>query len=136
MKRLSAALLLYLGLASAALAQSTISTPAFCNKTFQVSQGAVALTKVVSGVAAQSIQLCGWAAAAGAATGTFSLSYGTGTNCGTGTTTVQPIVSLAINGNYIDHVAFVNIVLPVANDLCLVTTGTGPTSIIIYYAQF
>lgn len=136
MKKLGAALLIYFGLASAALAQNTQVTPAFCNKTFSVNQGAVALTKVVSGSANKSIQLCGWGVSSGAATGTAALSTGTGTNCGTGTSSVQPIISLPINGNYVDHVPFVNQVLPVGNDLCLVTTGTGPTSVIIYYAQF
>lgn len=136
MLRLSAAVLLYLGLATAALAQSTISTPAFCNKTFEVNQGATAVAKVVSGVANQAIQLCGWALNSGAATSTATLTTGTGTNCGTSTATIFPIISLAIDGTYVDHVPFVNLALPIANDLCLTTTGTGPISVIIYYAQF
>jgi len=119
-----------------AQAQSTIGGPAYCNKYFQVNQAAVALTKVISGVAAQSIQLCGWSLSGGAAAATASLSYGTGANCGTGTVVLQPLVNVAINGSYVDHVPFVNQIVPVANDLCLVTTGTGPLSVIIYYAQF
>lgn len=136
MKRILLAISLWVLSFGLASAQSTISTPAYCNKYFQVSQAAVASTTVVAGVANQSIQLCGWAVSAGAATGTATLTYGTGTNCGTSTGTAQPIRSLAINSGFVDHVPFVNQVLPVANDLCLTTTGTGPTSIIIYYAQF
>src|SRR5215471_8260097 len=123
-------------------AQDTRTTPSWCNKTFSVNQGAVALTKVISGVANQSIQLCGVSASGGAAASTLSLSYGTGTNCATGTVTIFPIVNLAINGAYIDHVPFANVGVPsvnssgVANDVCLVTTGTGPITVILYYAQF
>lgn len=115
--------------------------PFGCNKIFQVSQGAVALTKVISGVVGQSIGLCGFTFAAGAATGTASLSYGTGTNCGTGTVTLIPVISLAINSNITDHVGVPQIPVPqvnasgVAIDVCLVTTGTGPTSVVLYYVQ-
>lgn len=112
-----------------------------CNKFFQVSQGAVALTKIISGVSGTTISLCGWSANAGAATGTFALSYGTGTNCGTGTTSITPVYSLAINGVLVDHPGLANIGVPQVNasgvlqDVCLVTTGTGPLSIIVYYFQ-
>jgi hypothetical protein len=138
MRKLLLALLL--ALASAVPAASQPS-PFGCNKTFQVSQAAVALTKVISGVVGQSIGICGYTFAAGAATGTASISYGTGTNCGTGTVTVVPIISLAINGNITDHTGVPHIPIPqvnasgVAIDVCLVTTGTGPTSVLIYYVQ-
>lgn len=139
MRKLALSLLALLCLSVAAHAQG--GQPIICNKFFQVSQGAVALTKVVSGVAGSSISLCGWAANAGAAAATFSLSYGTGTNCGTGTTTIVPVIALGINGVFIDREPNANIAIPsvnasgVANDLCLVTTGTGPLSIMIYFAQ-
>lgn len=107
-----------------------------CNKTFQVSQGAVALTQIVAGVAGQSISFCGWTINAGAAAGTAQLQYGTGSNCGTGTTVLTPAYSLAINGVLNDHVAVAHASLPPANALCLVTTGTGPMQIMIYYGQF
>lgn len=138
MKKLLLASLLALASAVPAASQPA---PFGCNKTFQVNQGAVALTKVISGVAGQSIGICGFTFAAGAATGTASLSYGTGTNCGTGTTTLVPVMSLAITGNITDHVTVPHIPVPsvnssgVAVDVCLVTTGTGPTSVLIYYVQ-
>ena len=127
---------LYLGAPFAARAQSTISGAAFCNRYYQTNQAAVALTKVISGVAGQSIQLCGWSLSGGAAASSASLSYGTGTNCATNTAVLQPLVNVAINGSYVDHIPFVGQVVPVANDLCLVTTGTGPLSVVIYYSQF
>lgn len=141
MRKLALSLLALLCLSVAAHAQSIGSQPIICNKFFQVSQGAVALTKIVSGVAGSSISLCGWAANAGAAAATFSISYGTGTNCGTGTTTIVPVMALGINGVFIDREPNANISVPsinasgVPNDLCLVTTGTGPLSIMIYFAQ-
>lgn len=127
-----------------ALATSANAQPAVngCNKIFQVNQAAVALTKIISGVAGQHIDICGWSLNAGAAAGTASLSYGTGTNCGTGTTTIYPVIALGINGTFMDHISVPQTPVPSVNasavpiDVCLVTTGTGPTSVIIYYAQF
>lgn len=140
MKKLALSLLAFLWLAGAAQAQ--VGPPQIaCNKIFQVSQGAVALTKVVSGVAGQSITICGWALNAGAAAGTASISYGTGTNCGTGTTTIYPVISLGINGVFVDREPVGAFSPPsvnasgVANDICLVTTGTGPTAVVLYYSQ-
>src|SRR5262245_8506605 len=141
MKKLALSFLALSLLGGVAQAQIVGGQAVVCNQTFQVSQAAVALTKVISGVAGKTINICGFTIAAGAATGTFSLSYGTGTNCGTGTTTVIPIISLAINGNVTDHVPFAHIGIPAVNasavpiDVCVVTTGTGPTSIILYYFQ-
>lgn len=129
-----------LALASAVPAASQ-PAPFGCNKIFTVSQAAVAITKVISGAVGSSISICGFTYAAGAATGAATLSYGTGTNCGTGTTTLIPIISLAINGNIVDHTPVPHIPVPavnasgVATDVCLTTTGTGPTTVILYYAQ-
>jgi hypothetical protein len=142
MKRLLLALLLALASAVPAASQPTaVSNLVSCNKTFQVNQGAVALTKIISGIANQNISICGFMLSGGAAASTFSASYGTGTNCGTGTTTVIPLINIAINGWNVDHVQSANIGIPsinasgVAIDFCIVTTGTGPLSILIYYEQ-
>lgn len=113
----------------------------YCNQTFQVSQGATALTRIVQGQAGKVISVCGWAGNSGAAAGTFQLQYGTGTNCGTNTTALTPAFSLAINGVLVDHIANVGVSLPqqisgVQTDLCLVTTGTGPVQFILYYGVF
>lgn len=141
MKKLTLVVGALLALTTSTFAQSVGPPSIQCNKIFQVSQGAVALTKVISGAVGQSINLCGWALNAGAAVGTASISYGTGTNCGTGTTTILPVINLAINGVYVDSAVFGRFAPPsvnssgVANDVCLVTTGTGPTAVVIWYSQ-
>ena len=123
-------------LATAAAAQPVGPPQISCNKTFQVSQGAVALTQIVAGVAGQSISICGWTLNAGAAAATAQLQTGTGSNCGTGTAVVTPAYSLAINGVLTDHISLAYTSLPTGNALCLVTTGTGPMQVMIYYGQF
>lgn len=142
MKKLLLALLLALATAVPAAAQTGGGQPVICNKIFTVNQGAVALTKVISGVAGDSISICGWTLSGGAAASSAALSYGTGTNCGTGTTTLLPIHNLPINGGLVDHVDFAQTPVPAVNasgvpiDVCLVTTGTGPITVVLYYAQF
>jgi hypothetical protein len=128
--------LLWLALTALAHAQSVGGQPLICNKSFQVSQGAVALTRIVQGTPTTVISLCGWDVNAGAAAGTWQLQSGTGTNCGTGTTVITPVYSLGINGVQVDHPTYASISLPQGNDLCLVTTGTGPTALLLYYGQF
>jgi hypothetical protein len=115
-------------------AQQAVGPPAIgCNQTFQVSQAAVALTKVITS-GGRVISWCGWALNAGAAAGTAQLQFGTGTNCGTGTTVLTPAISLGINGAFIDHISIAHVSLPLNNDLCLVTTGTGPTQVMLYFS--
>lgn len=140
-RRLALAAALFWALLGSAAAQSG-GQPVVCTQTFQVSQGAVALTKIVSGVAGKTITICGYVGNAGAAAGTFQLQYGTGTNCGTSTTALTPAFALGINGVLVDHGANLgNITLPqqtggVITDLCLVTTGTGPVQFLLYYGVF
>lgn len=140
MRKLALSFIALIALCGTALAQTP---PVFgCNKIFQVNQGAVALTKILTGVAGQHFEICGYTISAGAAASTTSLSYGTGTNCGTGTTTLLPVINVAINSNVVDHTSVPHIAVPAVNasavpiDVCLVTTGAGPTSVILYYAQF
>ena len=142
MKKLLLALLLALASAVPAASQPGSAQPVICNKFFAVSQGATALTKIISGVLGQNISICGIVYNSGAATSTIGLSYGTGTNCGTGGTTFLPVISMPINGLLADRGDFASMAVPAVNasgvaiDLCLVTTGTGPAVVIIHYAQF
>lgn len=129
MKKLGAALL-FLGLVFAAPAHAQVGLA--CNLTFQVSQAATALTKIVTS-SNRVITICGWVFNSGAAASTAQLEYGTATNCATGTTAITPAFSLGINGILVDHSGVPNISLPNNNDLCLVTTGTGPMQVLIYY---
>ncbi len=142
MKKLGLALLIWLGLFASALAQQTDRPPIYCTQEFQVNQGATGLTKIVSGVSGKSIGVCGYTLSGGAAVSTFSMSYGTGTNCGSNAVVMVPLINVPVNGSFIDHVPFVNLSIPsqitggTANDLCVVTTGTGPISVIVYYIQY
>jgi hypothetical protein len=131
MKKLCLAILVYLGLASGAFAQVGLA-PFACNQIFQVSQAAVSLTKIVT-AGTQVITLCGYTYNTGGAAGTMQLEYGTGTNCATGTKAITPAWSLGVNGVLPDHPGFVTFSLPNGNDLCLVTTGTGPNLVLVYY---
>jgi hypothetical protein len=136
MRKLFAAIFIYLGLTIAALAQTVGPVPIYCNKSFQVSQGAVALTKIVSNISSKQISICGWALNAGAAAATAQLEQGSGTNCGTNTVAITPSISLGINGTYIDHIGPAAISLSQGTDLCLVTTGTGPMAVTVYYGVY
>lgn len=133
MRKVGIALIgLWLACAVSAHAQNIGPGPLYCNASFQIAQGAVALTKIVT-AGTKVISLCGWSINAGAATGTAALSSGTGTNCGTGTAVVMPVIALGINGVYVDHPALANTSLPQGTDLCLVTTGTGPIAFMVYF---
>lgn len=103
-----------------------------CGNIFTVSQSAVALTKIVNG-ANKIISICGWVFNAGAAAATAQLQSGTGTNCASNTSPVTPPFSLGVNGVLVDHIPTAHISLPFNNDLCLVTTGTGPMEALIYF---
>jgi hypothetical protein len=139
MKKLLLALLLVLASAVPVASQPAVFG---CNKVFSVNQAAVALTRILTGVSGQHIDICGLSLNAGAAAGSASLSYGTGSNCGTGTVTLIPAIALGVNGIFVDHIAVPHIPVPAVNasgtpiDVCLVTVGAGPTTVILYYAQF
>jgi hypothetical protein len=68
--------------------------------------------------------------------------YGTGTNCNANTVQVIPPISVAINSSFVDRVTLPQIAIPALAagttpvDVCLTTVGAGPTTVIIYYAQF
>lgn len=136
MRKLIAALFITLGLTCAASAQTVGPAPILCNQSFQVSQGAVALTKIIANVTNKQISICGWSLNAGAAAGAAQLEIGTGTNCGTSTTALTPSIALGINGVYVDHADYAWTSLPRGTDLCLVTTGTGPTAVMVYYGVY
>jgi hypothetical protein len=122
-------------LCGSAHAQVVGGQPIICNRTFQVSQGAVALTRIIAGTPTSVISLCGSDVNVGAAAATWALQTGIGTNCGTSNAVVTPVYSLGINGVQVDHSTYASISLPQGNDLCLVTTGTGPASVLLYYSQ-
>lgn len=125
--------------ASPAVAQLLPQGPpglAYCTQTFQVTQGAVALTKIISNVPGKTIYVCGWDFDNQSAAQTIQFEYGTGTNCGSGTTALTQVFTVPANSFYVDHIPYASMAVPQGNDVCLVTTGTSTTAIILFYGQF
>lgn len=134
MRRLSAAIFLYFGLAFAALAQQAVVVPA---TTAQISiAGTVAAsTKIISGITGKQIYVTALMQVP-VATAVVTYTTGTGTNCGTSTASVTGAMTFAAGqvlnmGN--GYGAFM--VLPSGNDLCItIATAAAPGS--LAYSQF
>lgn len=131
MKKLAWGLLLLLLACAPARAQGIGPQVIACNKSFSV----VGPQSITANVAAsgKTITWCGWAINGGSAAGTAQLTYGTGTNCNVGNTPITPLLALAISQAIIDHQNWGFVSLPMNNDLCLTTTGTG-VQIQVYYS--
>jgi hypothetical protein len=99
MRKLGAALLIYLGLVCAASAENTVgpSNAILCNKVANLAIGPTSSTQIIAGVAGQSIFICGYQITNTGASGTFSITYGTGSTCTSPTTliTSQNVTSTA-----------------------------------------
>lgn len=95
MRKLCAALLFYLGLASAALAQQAVAIPATMF-TIPVIGGVTTGLRLVSGIPGKSIYVTSIALVP-AATSVVGFSQGTGTNCATGNTLITG--AMGFNGN-------------------------------------
>ncbi len=134
MRKLIAALLLFLGLASAALAQQSVNIPAPTNQ-ISIAGTVATATKIVSGIAGRSIYVTAILQVP-VATSVVTYTTGTGTNCGTGTANVTGALTFAA-GQVLslgDGYGAV-LVLPQGNDLCItIATAAAPGS--LAYAQF
>lgn len=136
MKKLSAALFLWLAFAGAALAENTVGPSAqiLCNRPANVAIGVATATQIVAGVAGQSIFVCGWQVTNTGATGTFSFIYGTGSTCTSPTTlvTTQSITSTAPS-TY--NVGVAQMQVPAGATLCVIpSVATIATT--IWFSQF
>lgn len=131
MKKFSAALLLYLGLASAALAQAQGPTlvPTTTNAISIV--GTVAgSTRIITGAAGKQIYVNSLLLVP-TATAVVTFTYGTGTNCGTGTTSITGPMAFSagqtVNYGVGNGAVFV---LPPGTDLCIaIATAIAPGSL-------
>lgn len=133
MRRLSAALAVYLGLAGAALAQFTGPVPA---TQASVTFGATTtISQIIAAKTGQSIYITNISAHP-ASTAVLTLSYGTGTNCGTGTTVFYGPATFQGGENIYDgNGAGAIFVIPKGNAVCVtIATATAPGW--LSYAQF
>lgn len=135
-KKLSAALFLWLALSSAALAENVVgpSNQILCNKVANVAVGVATATQIVAGIAGQSIFICGWQVTNTGATGTFNFTYGTGSTCTSPTTlvTTQNITSTAPS-TY--NVGIAQMQVPAGSTLC-VTPSVATIATTLFYSQF
>ncbi len=127
MRKLSAALLFYLGLASAALAQSfpvpSIQTPIV---------GTVAtITRIITVPVGKQIVITTLMLTP-VATSVVTFSYGTGTNCGTGTGTLTGAMTFAAGQEFtVGSGTGPVIIVPPGNDLCVtIATAAAPGSLV------
>lgn len=135
MRKLSAALLLYLGLASAALAQQSVVIPATM-ASVPITISTATTTRLVTGSSGKSIYVTAVDIIAGG-TGSIQFVSGTGATCGTGQTNVT--------GNYAftAQVGFTKAagngaiwVLPQGDSLCAVTSAAVGMPGSLSYALF
>lgn len=128
MKKLSAALLIYLGLAGAALAQALFPLPSF-----QVSiAGTVAgSTQIVTAPAGKQIVVTAIQMMP-VATAVVTYTYGTGTNCGTGTGSLTG--AMTFSAGQILNMGSGNgpvMIVPAGNNLCVtIATAAAPGSLV------
>lgn len=124
-------------LALACGAQAQVVGPAnaiLCGRTATSSTGA-ATTRLVTAVAGQRVYICGWDVGAGAAAGGFQFVHGTGSSC-TSSTAFTAAYTLAINTYAAARNDFAMMQSAVGADVCVITTGTGPTAVTLYFSQF
>ena len=107
-----------------------------CNRTAQASPATATTTLVITGSTGQTVNICGWHVTSTQATSTtFQFEYGTGATCGTGTNTITPAFNVTSTAPSADRQAVAYITLPIANSLCVVSTGTTVgLAIMVWYS--
>lgn len=128
-----------LALAALAVASLGLASPAAamqCTQAAIYDNNATGATKLVGGVAAQSIYVCGYTIVSGGTTN-VSLKSGTGTNCATGTAAVTPAYSMAAQGHVFDNSPeWRGLTVPAGKDLCINSSGTTiAVQAVIFYRQ-
>ena len=134
MKRFGAALLLLLGLVTAAPAQQSVVVPATTAQ-IAIAGTVAASTRIVTGISGKSIYVTALALVP-VATSVVTFTTGTGTNCGTGTANVTGAMTFAA-GQAIAHGSGNGaiFVIPQGNDLCI-TIGTAAAPGVLAYSIF
>jgi len=140
MKRL---LLCLLALAFAAPASAQVGPPnqILCNKQGFATVSTNTTTSLVTGVAGQTVFICGWHVTSTQPSGNvnaFQFVNGTqGGPCGT-PVNMTPSFTVANTAPSADHIDFAQMSTPVGAQLCVVSSGTTTTDlrIMVWYSQF
>jgi len=93
-------------------------------------------TKVVTGVSARKIYVCGYVLATGGTATNVSLGSGTGTNCGSTFTAITPAYQLAANDRTGANSGVWNGLASLnnADDICILTSAGNPVQAEIWYS--
>lgn len=135
MKRFSAALLVYLGLASAALAQSAVVVPATMTST-AINISTATTTRLATGTSGKSIYVTQWNAVSGG-TGNITWVAGTGATCGTGTVNLTGAYNLTAQVGAVVGTGYgAVLVVPQGFSLCATTSAAVQISGSVAYAIF
>jgi hypothetical protein len=126
------AALAWCALSGAAAAQSPN-----CTQSVQIpASGAGTLKLVADPPGSSRVYVCGYVLNAGTAAGAGQLQGGTGGSCAGGNALLTGVLSLGINGVLVDpSPSFRGMQTAPGAGLCLVITGTGPVSGVLYYTQ-
>lgn len=135
MKRLALAFALALAFGYAH-AQSTIGPPnaVFCNAVANVAVGTTSPTAIVTGVATQSVFICGYEVTNTGATGTYTFTYGTGASCASPTTLVA-VHSVTVSAPIVHSNDVAQMQTASGASLC-VTPSVNTIATTVWYSQF
>ncbi len=143
MRKLALSLLALLALAGAqALGQGgpTVgpTNAPLCNKIGTAAPASATTTAVISGVAGQIINICGWHVTSNqSGVTTFQFEYGTQGGPCTSPTTITPAMSVTSTAPSVDHQQLAVFTVPAGAQVCVVTTGTTVgQGIVVWYSQF
>lgn len=139
--KLLLALLLSLGLACPAFADNTVgpTNQVICNKFVALTVSSATTTSVATGIAGQSIFICGWHVTTiqTATFPTFQFEYGTQGGPCTSPTIVTPAFGVTNTAPSADHISIATIQAPQGAQFCVVSGATTTNlAIEVYYSQF
>lgn len=138
MKRYLLALALGFAFCASAHAENSVgpSNLIMCNKTASAAPASATTTAVISGVAGQQINICGWEVTSAQSTPTtFQFEYGTQGGPCSSPTTLTPALNITSNAPSVDRQQYASISLPAGAQLCVVTTGaTVNQALVVWYA--
>jgi len=140
MKKLLLAFILFLASICGALAENTVGPTnlILCNKSASVTAAAAGTVSAITGVAGQSIQICGWeVTSAQSSVTTFQFEWGTQGGPCTTPTTFTPALNITSTAPSVDRQQYAWMSVPTGAQVCMVTTGaTLGIAAIVYYAQY